>query len=335
MRPRGRGCAWAASAALTVCSATAAAEDWPPPAPRYRALLSSTFGLSYNAEGFEEQIRLGVQMLLFRSESAVFRDNFVFLGVSPRVNPIGARVGPSIEIQPLTVLNVRLTLDFCDYFGSFSSLQSYPTPLADFSAQARALGGEQGRSYGSAGLRLSLSPALQGKIGPIVVRDRFTYEYFSINLRPGDTAYYEPALDTLAPGKGTVISNDLDVFYLIDLPPGGFFSRGRIAAGARYTLFEPMFHGRDFRPGDDPSRERNEVHRVGPLLAFSLFDDGYTKFHEPTIVTLVQWYAAHRNRTGRDEKQAVPYVVLAFLFQSDLWVSSSGGEGTRPRPPRE
>jgi hypothetical protein len=312
----------AALALLLARAGTASAEEpWPPPAPRYRALLSSTFGLSYNAEGFEEQVRLGVQMLLFRSDSPVFRDNFVFLGVSPRINPIGARLGPTIEIQPLTVLNVRMTLDFCDYFGSFSSLQSFQSPLADFSSSARARGEELGRSYGSAGIRLSISPGLQGKIGPIVVRDRLTYEYFSMNLRPGDTTYYEPALDTLAPGKGTVISNDLDVFFLHDLPSGGFFSHGRIAAGARYTLFEPMFDQRDFRPGDDRTREHNEVHRIGPLVAFSLFDDGATKFHEPTIVALVQWYAAHRNRTGRDERQAVPYIVLAFIFQSDLWTS--------------
>ncbi len=63
------------------------------------------------------------------------------------------------------------------------------------------------------------------------------------------------------------------------------------------------------------------MHRVGPLVAWTLFDDGFTRFNQPTIVAMAQWYAAHPNRTGRDEQREVPYLVLAFLFQSDLWTS--------------
>jgi hypothetical protein len=175
----------------------------------------------------------------------------------------------------------------------------------------------------------------------VVIRDRFTFEYVAMDLRGGDTAYYDPIIDTMSPGRGVVMYNDLDVFFLHDLPPGGSFSRGRVAAGARYTLIEPMFDRTDFRPGEDLSRERNEIHRVGPLLAFSLFDDGFSRFHEPTIVTIVQWYAAHRYRTGKDEHQAVPYLVLAFLFQSDLWTSGLPARdvrqlaAARPRLPGE
>src|SRR5690349_21075668 len=78
-------------------AAARAGEEWPPPIPRNRLLLSSTFGASYNSEGFEEQVRLGAQMLLYRSDNPILHDNFVFVGVSPRINPIGARGGPSIE----------------------------------------------------------------------------------------------------------------------------------------------------------------------------------------------------------------------------------------------
>lgn len=64
------------------------------------------------------------------------------------------------------------------------------------------------------------------------------------------------------------------------------------------------------------------MQRIGPLVAFSLFDDGYSRFHEPAFVLMAQWYTAHRYRAGRDMPQAVPYVALAFLFQSDLWTSA-------------
>ena len=166
-----------------------------------------------------------------------------------------------------------------------------------------------------------------GAVGPVVVRDRFTLEYVALDLKNGDTAYYDPIIDTMSPGRGLVLYNDLDVFFLKDLPAGGFFSHGRIIAGARYTVIKPMFNRTDYVVGDDPSKERNEIQRVGPLVAFSIFDDGYTRFHEPTLVALVQFYAAHPNRTGKDEHQAVPYLVLAFVFQSDLWTS-----GPAPAP---
>src|SRR5690242_6981622 len=99
--------------------AAAAADEWPKAIPQTRLLLSSTFGANYDSEGFEEQVRLGAQMLLYRSQNPVFRDNFLFVGVSPRINPVNMRGGPSIEIQPLTVFNLRMTLDFCDYFAAF------------------------------------------------------------------------------------------------------------------------------------------------------------------------------------------------------------------------
>jgi hypothetical protein len=301
---------------------TGAADDWPPPTPRYRLLATSILGGSYNPEGIEEQARLGAQMRLYRSDNPALRDNFVFVGTNPRVNPTAGRAGASIEIQPLTVFNLRFNLEFVGYFRSFGAVQSFSSPLADFSSSARERGHERGADYATTGARLSVSPFFQIKVGPIAVRDQLVFEYFAIDLRAGDSAFYEPAFDTLIPGRGKVITNDLDLFYVHDLPAGGFFGRGRIAAGARYTMFEPLFDATDFPAGDDPSKAKNGVHRVGPLVAMTLFDDGFTRFQKPTVVAFAQWYAAHRNRTGRDMPQAVPYVVLAFIFQSDLLAGS-------------
>lgn len=304
--------------------AVSASPGWPPPIPRVRILATNILGGSYNSEGIEEQLRLGAQLRLYRSDSAAFRDNFVFLGVNPRLNPTATRLGPSFEIQPLSVFNLKLNVEYIDYFGTFTSVESFPTPLADFGASARRRIKDQGLNYSTSGLRMSITPFVQMKVGPVALRNRFTFEYFAIDLRKGDTVYYEPAFDTLAPGRGTFLSDDLDLFYVIDLPGGGSFSHGRIAAGARYSMFKPLYKSTDYQIGDDPSREHNEMHRVGPLVAFTLFDDGYSRFHEPTIVAMAQWYAAHPNRTGRDYDQAIPYLVAAFVFQSDLWTS----EGT-------
>jgi len=296
-------------------------EEWPLPAPGTGVLATSLFGASYNSEGFEEQVHLGAQMALYRSNDDAFRDNFVFIGTNPRINPTSTRIGPSIEIQPMSAFNLRMDVELARYFGEFSALQSFASPLSDFGAKARARNDELGRAYATQGIRFSISPFVQFKVGPIAVRNQLVLEYFSIDLRGKDVAFYEPALDTLAPGNGKFLSNDLDLFYVKDLPGGGFWSHGRLAAGVRYSAYKPLWSDSDFLPGEDRSKEKDEIHRVGPLVALTLFDDGFSKFHEPTIVAMAQWYAAHPNRTGKDSDQAVPYLVLAFLFCSDLWTS--------------
>ncbi|MEZ4298435.1 MAG: hypothetical protein R3B70_26020 [Polyangiaceae bacterium] len=310
---------------LPASADTASPKPLPPsqaPIPRYRLNAQSTLGFSYNGLGVEERARLGMQMLLYRSENPAFRDNFVFIGAGPRLNPISVRAGPTLEIQPLTVFNLQVNLEFIDYFGTFNSLAPYTTPLADFSQPRRDAAADRGENYGTTGVRFSISPFVQAKVGPIVVRNRFTLEYYSIAMRRGHTTYYDPAIDTLVPAHGVVLSNDLDVFYLKELPHTPWGERGRIVAGLRYTAFDPLFKPTDFAPGEPTDKDPADVHRVGPLLAFTFFDDGFTRFHEPTIAAIFQWFAAHKNRTGKDEHQAVPYIVLAFTFQSDLWVSN-------------
>lgn len=260
-------------------------------------------------------------MLLYRSSEDLFRDNYVFVGVNPRINPTAARVGPAIEVQPLSVLNFRLNVEYVDYFGSLGTVQSFPSALSDFSSATMSRNEALGKNMGASGLRVSFSAFTQMKLGPVALRDGFTLEYVSIDLRGPDRVFFEPAYDTLLPRHGKVITNDLDLFYVVDMPSTGFFRHGFIAAGLRYTMFKPFFDSTDVRAGEDPGTSANDMHRIGPLVAFTLFDDGPSRFHEPMIVAMAQWYAAHRNRTGRDMDPAIPYGVLAFIFQSDVWTS--------------
>ena len=61
------------------------------------------------------------------------------------------------------------------------------------------------------------------------------------------------------------------------------------------------------------------THRVGPFLAYRFYSEprGSTMFNEPTIILIVNWWLSHRYRTGEDVSQAVPYIVLGFLFNGE------------------
>lgn len=164
-----------------------------------------------------------------------------------------------------------------------------------------------------------IEPAVQVKLGPIVLRDKLQLEYWRMGLSPGDRVFYDVSLDTVLSKNGWVVANDLDVLFMHDFKSWtGTFRGARFIGGARYTYVKPFYADGDFAPGDLRTAADNDHHRVGPLVGFTFFDHGYVNFNRPTALVIANWYVDHRFRTGADVSQAVPYFVAAFAFQSDL-----------------
>jgi hypothetical protein len=297
----------------------APAGDAPPEPPRTRLLLNNLVAFRYNPLGLEDQVRLGLQTRLYRSQDARLRDNFIFTGVSPKINPAFVKLGPSIEIQPLSIFNLRLAAEFIGFYSTFGAVQSFRSPTAEYSDTALLAGRDAKRNYATYGAHAMIEPTLQVKFGPFVVRDKVAIEYWKINVRDGDTVWYDITLDTLVPADGWVVTNDLDALYLHDFKDWkGRFKGARLTAGLRYTTVQPIYRERNFQPGDARSLADNNHHRAGPLVAFTFFDRGFTQFNRPTALVLANWYLDHRFRTGRDVSGAIPYLIVGFSFQSDL-----------------
>ena len=45
-------------------------------------------------------------------------------------------------------------------------------------------------------------------------------------------------------------------------------------------------------------------------------------FNNPTAILIVNWWLEHPYRTGQEVSQAVPYIVLGFAFNGDIWVEN-------------
>lgn len=277
-----------------------------PETPSDRLVLNTLLGVRLNPLGLELASRAGYQKVLYRNESVLFRDNFVFVGSHPRISPAGIKVGPVVEFQPLSIFNLRLAAEYVSLFGTAGYLQSFSSPLADYSDTTLNAGRDAEANYSASGSRLAIEPFVQMKVGPFALRNRFTLEYWRMGLRDGDTVWYEGTIDTLAPAKGLVYANDLDVLFL-GLPP--------LVLGARHSLVRPVYSSRQLAPGESVN---NGHHRLGLLAAYIFYDEGFTAFNKPAVVLNVAWYLRHRWRTGADVSRAVPYVALAFAFQSDL-----------------
>lgn len=274
-----------------------------PPIPKNRLYLASLTILRYNPLGLETQNRLVFQRRLMESESLLFRDTFVSGAASVKLNPAYLKVGPIIELQPIAVLNIRAGYEFVPYFGSLGFLQSYPTPAADYSDDARKA--TEDASYSTTGHHVMIEPTLQAKVKSVAIRSKLAVEYWAMKVNDGDTTFYDATLDTHVPANGMVLSNDTDLLYL----------GGKLTAGVRFSAVWPIYQDADFGPAGKPADFGGASHmRIGPLAAYSFNTKDFgSGFNKPTILANVAWYLDHPNREG-----GVPYVLLGFSFSSDL-----------------
>jgi hypothetical protein len=287
------------------------APQQPPPIPDWRFVVNNLLIFRYNPLGVEDQIRGGFQRRLLHSDKLLFRDTFIFFGAAPKLNPAFVKVGPSLELQPLSVLNLRFAAELVDFFGTFGYLQSFTSPLADYSETARSAADKiHDAAYGTDGVHVMIEPTLQVKLGPFALRDKFAAEYWRMNLHAGDTVFYDATLDTLVPGNGWVIANDLDALYV---------TKFGLTAGARYTVVHPFYRPSFYLPGEDSTINQNGHQRLGALIAYTFYDRGFTSFNKPSLLVICSWYLQHHYRAGgSDNAQSIPYVVVGFAFQSDL-----------------
>lgn len=315
----------------------------PPLPPRNRIVLNNLLVLRLNPVGLEDQVRFGYQRRLFEAPARpMLRDNFVFVGIAPRFNPAFVKIGPSVEIQPGSIFNLRVGFEYLRFFSTFGFLQSYGSPLDDYndkllaacSSKDPAVLGRcsyrdpQGtriesptapRNIAAQGVHLMIEPTLQLRTGPLALRNKLAIEYWAMQTQPGDRAFYDVTLDTLVPKNGWVVTNDLDVVYVTSF---------RLSVGLRYTVVKALYRASDFRDGEDPGLEDNMLQRMGPMLSYTFFDRGFTRFNKPTLLLITSFYLDHRYRTGQAASAvlpgvfvnsgAMPYIIVGFSFQSDF-----------------
>ena len=63
------------------------------------------------------------------------------------------------------------------------------------------------------------------------------------------------------------------------------------------------------------------THRLGPLFAWQFHDRGPgSRFDQPTLFVLSQWWLQHAYRTGAEQPQGLPLIAVGFAFRGDLKV---------------
>lgn len=279
-------------------------KDGPP--PEHRLVYTSLTALRLNPIGLAESARLTFRQRLYLSDALALRDNYVGGGLSTTLSPAYAKLGAVVETAPLTMLRLWAQFEVAAYFGTFSMIQSFAKPTAEFSdttlrALAELPDDDVKRNYATVGSHATLGADAQAKLGPVAVRNFTKLQTARLTLRAGDAFYYDLNDDVLAQNGGLVLLNDTDLLWVSDFG---------LTAGARMSFSQPFY---------DPSElNENGASRVGPLVAYTFFSEDGAAFNNPTVLVVANWWLSHRYRTGADSSQLFPYVVVAFAFTGDL-----------------
>ena len=302
----------AALAMAVVLSASGASAQAPPDKPhqRERITYDSTLGLRVNPLGIEERINVFARRRLYADPSPLLREANLAVGLAPTITPSVIRVGPAIELRPLTILTLSAAGYAQTWMRTFNNLQSFPSPTADHSDDVLRAGGDAGRDYSATGVEVQLRAQLLGKVGPIVLRTDASFHNASVDLRSSDTVYYDPRSDLLLPDGGWWMVDDTDLVWLTSFG---------LIAGVRASVASAFFRDADFAPGEPTDDPNGPTFRVGPILAYTFFDRPSQVFNKPTAILIANWWLAHRYRTGEESSAALPYIALAFRFEGDLF----------------
>ena len=287
--------------------AARAEEKGPPPArpPLHRLVYGNLLVLRYNPLGIEDRIDLEYRYRLRRSDELLWSDTYASLGFTPTVNAAVSRLGAQLAIKPIAIATLSAGYYYVIWYDAFGHLRSFDGPDRDFSDSAIERG--ESRAIATTGHELQLRANVVAKVGPVALSNNLEAYFADMRLDGGDHYYYQPRLDLLAHDLHWVLSNDTDLVYMT-----GF----GLVAGVRNTVShafdaEGRAAGRDDTPTD----------RLGPLLAYVFFDTPRAAFNKPTLLLVTGWWLKHRFRTGEDVHQGVPYVVLAFKCEGELWGS--------------
>ncbi len=282
---------------------------------QHRIVQETIVALRYNPVGLAVKSKAEYQYRLYESSEKAFEQNFVAPGVFMDVTPANIKIGPTLAIQPLSVLQVSAGYYLLNYFGSFDRVQSFTTLSDDYSDDTQADNGAAGLNSSASGSVLQLGGKFQIKAGPVAVRSTNRAMKFNLGTQNDDPLFYESELDLMVPASGWAFQVDNDVLYFTDFG---------LMAGLRHT-YATAFYPDDIETGAGKATT-GVNHRVGPFLAYRFHTDPIEKrsfYNEPTLVLLVNWYLNHTYRTGDEAKnnstsQAMPYIAVAYRFTGDI-----------------
>lgn len=323
-------------------------EEEPPPLPnplppKHRISYNNIVVARLNPLGLINRLLIEYRYRIYDEPSLLKNGSYIGVGVETQLSPGLATVRPQIQIQPLAVLKLRAGYGLFTHFGTFDLASSYESPLDEHYIAEIAAQGDQGENYANIGGQGVFGALLQAKVSQVAIRNDLNFFVSNMQLEDGDNVWYSQLDDMMLEGDGWHLTNDSDLLWL---------SNFGLTVGVRNTVTKAFYNDSSFRPGELAIVERDgdpngPTNRVGPLIAYTFFDDPreHPRFNRPSILVISQWWTNHRYRTGAlldepynresitlnedgepeavgsigDGLPAMPYLVIGFAFEGDFF----------------
>jgi hypothetical protein len=277
--------------------------------PKDRLVYTNIVAARYNPLGLENRLWIGWQHRLTDKTDPLWNQANFAIFLNPIVAPALARVGATVQLQPLSILRLRATYGWFPWFGNFQYMASFDSPHDDHGPTDLNEGRDADQNYSTQGHQVELDALFQIKVKKFALRNDTQAFWNKMRLKGNDDVFYDIRIDALVPNGGWSLVNDTDALFVTDIG---------LAVGVRGTATKAFFPDRVYEEGDDRKDPNGAMYRVGPMIAYTFFDRPGSKFNKPTVVAIPQWNVLHRYRTGQDTHAAIPTLILAFGFGGEL-----------------
>jgi hypothetical protein len=176
--------------------------------------------------GAADTVELNYHYYYSGSDSILFRNNHLGLGLTDSLSPATNYVGAFIEIEPVAVFNLRLQYEYVQYFGVLVATLIFPDKDSNYSDSIQ----EDKEAESATGHHFSIWPTFQIQYDRFVALNMLGFEWWVMNK---DDYFYEPSNDTL------MKTNE---YFFINTVIAGFEvwkrdENRRVILGTRYTHF--------------------------------------------------------------------------------------------------
>ncbi|MEC9441536.1 MAG: hypothetical protein VYE40_10565 [Myxococcota bacterium] len=163
------------------------------------------FALRYQPVGLSLFNNLGYRLKLSDSESLLLKNTYIEAGAWTIVSPAYFRPGLYVEAVPLSVLQLRVSAQYAQYFGTFGFLfqpENTVEPSWEIEDFSEAADNGEGTSGGVLIVQSSATPRI--KVGKFVATFDIQNVYLRVMSAPINQIYYEPYYDTIIEPSDTV-----------------------------------------------------------------------------------------------------------------------------------
>jgi hypothetical protein len=252
-------------------------------------IITSDLGVRGLPIGLSVFTDIGYRLALFESTSDVLKNTYIDFGATTGLSPAYIWAGGYIEALPVQVLQLRLTAQYLDYWGTFGVPFEFADPQSvEWGIDDLEQADSDGLAEATTGVLLQAQVTPRLKVGNLVITAETSFTHLDMDF---DGVYYEPFFD--------MVLEPRDSFLITRPTIGWVFTMD--------TLDSWILAG--FRWEHAHVYERDYNRELAALLALWKVPPSWVSWGEPKVALVGGWWVDHPARSNE------PWIGGQFSFE--------------------